>query len=181
MSLEVSPFWQTLPWDCQCWPAQCSAFCITGQRWQKRRRPAMICSAQSCCKGNRAKIKCVPLIVAKCVVLHVRITTYSSSISSWVTAELLAAETSTFFFPLGVSGRWKQMVPSLLPSRPVLHLCHSLLRRIGSSLTQLMCSSHLQALCQGPTLTCPEFAFLRASCLGYEKCPEGLDHNSAQA
>lgn len=73
------------------------------------------------------------------------------------------------------------MVQYLLPSRPALHLCHSLLRRTGSSPTPLMCSSHPLASCQGPTLTCLVSASLQASWVGYERYLEGLDHNSVPA
>ena len=85
------------------------------------------------------------------------------------------------FFSLGVSGRWKQMVQSLLLSRPAPHLCHSLLRRTGNSPTPLMCSFHPQASCQAPTLTCLVSASLQASWEGYERCLEGLDRNSVPA
>lgn len=78
---------------------------------------------------------------------------------------------------LGVSGKLKQMVPSLLPLHQAPHLCHSLLRRNGSLPTPLRCSFHLQALCQGPTLTCPVSGSHLASWVGYERCLEELGHS----
>lgn len=82
-----------------------------------------------------------------------------------------------FFLSLGASGRWKQMVQSLLPSRPALHLCHSLLKRTASSPTPQMCSSHPQASCPAHTLTYLVSAYHRASWVGCERCLEGPDHN----
>lgn len=69
------------------------------------------------------------------------------------------------------------MVQSLLPSRPALHLCHSLLKRTASSPTLQMCSSHRQASYQAHTLTYLVSAFHQASWVGCERCLEGPDHN----
>ncbi len=81
----------------------------------------------------------------------------------------------------GVSGRWKQTERFLQPSRPALHLCRSPSRRTGSSPTRLTSSSHPQASCQAPTLTSLVSASLQASWVGYERCPEELDHSSVPA
>lgn len=67
------------------------------------------------------------------------------SFSNGIAAETLAIFHTAFHFLQlmsfisGVSGRLKQMVRSLLPSRPVHHLCPSQLKRTGSSPTLLMC------------------------------------------
>lgn len=132
---------------------------------------------------NKNATKCLPLKL----IAHVINVTTGAHFQSYVVEYSKTAGRSDdrlltgFVFSLGVSGRWKQMVRSLLPSRPALHLCHSLLRRTGSSPTPPMCSSHPQASCLAPTSTCLESASLRASWEGYERCPEGLDHNSVRA
>lgn len=55
MFQEASPSWQTLHWGCLYLPALCSAFYIMDQRWQERKKPAVICYAQSYCKGETIK------------------------------------------------------------------------------------------------------------------------------
>lgn len=163
MSLEASLSSLTLHSVCQCWLARCSAFCTTAQRWQERRRLATICFARSCCKGEeREKAQhCIPVTVM---------------------AQKVFEEIPFFCFSFsGVSGRLKQMVLFLLLSHLALHPYHSQSKRTESSPTRLMCSSHHQALCLAPTLTYLASAFHLASCVGWEKCLEGLDRSSARA
>lgn len=147
----------------------------------------MICSAQSCCKGDKAKLKIAPYVhdgidypCSQCPTELCRICLHSSLVCSEM-QENAGSKYDTlvteFIISLGVSGRLKQMVPSLLPSHPALHLCHLQSRKTGSSPTPLMCSSHHQALCQGATLTCPVSGSHLASWVGCERCLEGLGHS----